>query len=92
MPIKHYPEIAAARHMRNQPLEPTPRERRPGEPRKAPPPRKRKGSAPRPVNSRLAPVLQRDPAYGRKRLIALALTALVCLSVPGLIVLLVLFG
>lgn len=82
MAQKQYPDIAAARHMKSAPSRPD----------KGPARGKRVHSpaeAPRPVPASRSKM---DPAYRKKRLVALLVTNLVCLTVPALIVLLVLFG
>ncbi len=82
MANKRYADIAAARHMRDIPLEPEPDAGR----------EVRTDPSPRPPASGRSPQFGKDPAYRRKRLVALVLTTLVCLSVPALITLLILFG
>ena len=82
MANKRYADIAAARHMRDTPLGP---ETETGQ-------GKRTDPLPRPPAGSRAPQPEQDRAHRRKRLVALALTILVCLSVPALIALLVLFG
>ncbi|WP_104103989.1 hypothetical protein [Arthrobacter sp. 08Y14] len=82
MANKRYADVAAARHMRDAPLGPqTDTERG-----------KRTDPLPRPPAGGRAPQSEKDRAYRKKRLVALVLTTLVCLSVPTLITLLVLFG
>lgn len=82
MANKRYAGIAAARHMRDTPL---------GSETDADQ-GKRTDPAPRPPAPSRSPQSEKDRAYRRKRLVALVLTTLVCLSVPALITLLVLFG
>jgi hypothetical protein len=82
MAHKQYPDIAAARHMKDSLPEP---EKEPGR-------GKRADASARPAKAGRGPRLEKDKAYRKKRLVAMVLTTLVCLSVPTLITLLVLFG
>ncbi|WAP52917.1 hypothetical protein OL239_07210 [Arthrobacter sp. ATA002] len=82
MAHKQYPDIAAARHMKDTPLEP----------QKGTGRGKRADASASPAKPATAPLAKKDKAYRKKRFVALVLTTLVCLSVPTLITLLVLFG
>ena len=82
MADKQYPDIAAARHMKDSLPEPEP------EPGRG----KRAGDSSRPAKSAREPRFAKDKSYRKKRLVAMVLATLVCLSVPTLITLLVLFG
>lgn len=82
MAHKQYPDIAAARHMKDTPPEPE----------KEPARGKRAGASARPAKTAREPRLAKDKSYRKKRLVAMVLATLVCLSVPALITLLVLFG
>lgn len=82
MPKNQYPDVAAARHMRD-----TPGQSRPGS-KVA----KQVQAAPRKARVALPVTLQRDERYRKKRMVAFILSAIVCLAVPGLVALLVLFG
>ncbi|MET4059726.1 hypothetical protein ABIB35_001258 [Arthrobacter sp. UYP6] len=82
MANKRYADIAAARHMRDQPLEPEADAGR----------GKRTEASERPPKALRGPQLEKDRAYRKKRIVAMVLTTLVCLTVPTLITLLVLFG
>lgn len=82
MANKRYADIAAARHMRDTPLEPeTDADRG-----------KRPGRTERPPKVRRSPMSEKDRAYRKKRIVAVILTTLVCVTVPAFITLLVLFG
>ena len=82
MANKQYMDIAAARHMRGQEL---PRDPKPAAGRRA-------DASARAAAPGRAPRSAAEKAHRRKRLIALFLATLVCLTVPTLITLLVLFG
>lgn len=83
MPNKHYPDVAAARHLREMPHGPE----------------TGSGGAAKPARAvRRQPVAaiggspRKDKGYRKKRIIALILSVAVALSVPGLVALLVHFG
>ena len=82
MANKRYAGIAAARHMSDAPLAAEP-DAGPG---------KRADGASKPSKVRRGHLSEKERAYRKKRLIAVTLTTLVCLTVPTLIILLVLFG
>ena len=82
MAHKQYPDIAAARHMKDVPLEPYKDNGR----------GKRAEASARPPKAGRGTRSATDKAYRKKRLVALILMTLVCVSVPTLITLLVLFG
>ncbi len=81
MPNKQYPDVAAARHLRDAPREPSGS----GD-------AKRVQASPSWVNAALPVTLRRDKGYRKKRILVSVLSVLVCLSVPALMTLLVVFG
>ena len=82
MANKRYAGIAAARHMSGLPHE-AETDTVSG---------KRAGPAPRPLKAGRQARAGATPTYRKQRLVALVLTTLVCLAVPSLVTLLVLFG
>ncbi|WP_312179417.1 hypothetical protein [Arthrobacter sp.] len=82
MAHKQYSDIAAARHMKSSSPQP----------KKGSSDGKRADASGRPLKPRRALMSENDKAYRKKRMVALLVTTLVCLSVPALIILLVLFG
>ena len=98
MPQKHYPDIAAARHMRDpSPGSASPRPVSPPSATASPAPERRVDGTKRRSSGKSSAVARpvkepKDKAYRRKRFIAVMVSTAVCISVPALIVLLVLFG
>ncbi|MCC3293036.1 hypothetical protein LJ756_00170 [Arthrobacter sp. zg-Y411] len=83
MPNKQYPDVAAARHLREMPQGPNTRSNGAVKPARA--------ARRRPVAA-IGGSPRKDKGYQKKRIVALVLSVTVALSVPGLVALLVYFG